>query len=66
MRFTETLAAVEAGTHVLAEEPAARTPADLEPVITAAAKRGVQVKGGFNPRFHPALLEAHGFAVAGA
>lgn len=57
---------MEAGTHLPAEKPAARTPVDLEPVITAAANRGAQIKVGFSPRFHPALLKVHGITAAGA
>ena len=37
-----TLAAIEAGKHVLVEKPAARNPVELEPVITAAAQKGVR------------------------
>jgi predicted dehydrogenase len=52
------LAAVEAGKHVLVEKPAARSAAELMPLIERAAKIGVIVKVGFNLRFHPALQQA--------
>ena len=52
-----TLAAVQAGKHVLVEKPAARNAAELEPVVRAAEKSGVTVKVGFNHRFHPAFLK---------
>jgi predicted dehydrogenase len=52
-----TLAAVEAGKHVLVEKPAARNAAEIEPVVRAAEKSGVTVKVGFNHRFHPAFLK---------
>jgi len=53
-----TLAAVEAGKHVLVEKPAARSAAELEPVIAAQRSTNVIVKVGFNLRFHPALVRA--------
>lgn len=53
-----TLAAIEAGKHVLVEKPAARTAAELEPVIAAAARKGVKVHVGFSHRYHRALLKA--------
>jgi predicted dehydrogenase len=53
-----TLAAVERGRHVLVEKPAARSAAELEPVVRAAQAAGVTVKVGFNHRFHPALQQA--------
>ncbi len=53
-----TLAAVQAGKHVLVEKPAARTLAELAPVIAAAERAGVQVRVGFNHRYHPALRKA--------
>jgi len=52
-----TLAAVQAGKHVLVEKPAARNAAEIEPVVRAAEKSGVTVKVGFNHRFHPAFLK---------
>jgi len=52
------LAAVEAGKHVLVEKPAARSSAELEPVARAAEAKGVVVKVGFNHRFHPAPWKA--------
>ncbi len=61
-----TLAAVEAGCHVLVEKPAARTAAELAPVIAAAERRGRIVKVGFNHRFHPALLKAREIVESGA
>jgi len=53
-----TLAAVEARKHVLVEKPAARSAAEIEPVITAAAKHGVKVRVGFNHRYHRSLRKA--------
>jgi predicted dehydrogenase len=61
-----TLAAVEAGKHVLVEKPAARRASELEPVLEAARARGVLVRVGFNHRFHPALLKAHEMFLDGA
>ncbi len=59
------LAAVLAGKHVLVEKPAARNVAELEPLIEAAERSGVQVRVGFNHRYHPALLKAHELLEAG-
>jgi predicted dehydrogenase len=53
-----TLAAVQHGKHVLVEKPAARSTAELRPVIVAARRAGVMVKVGFNHRFHPAFQKA--------
>lgn len=57
-----TLAAIQAGKHVLVEKPAARNAPELAPVAQAAKRafeeHGVIVKVGFNHRFHPALLKA--------
>jgi predicted dehydrogenase len=61
-----TLAAVDAGKHVLVEKPAARSAAELAPVIDAAGRRGVRVRVGFNHRYHPALQKARELVAAGA
>jgi len=61
-----TLAAVEAGKHVLVEKPAARFPLELEPVLAAAERRGVKVHVGFNHRYHRALRKAKAIFDAGA
>ena len=53
-----TLAAVEAGKHVLVEKPAARSAKELELVIAAAKKNGVKVHVGFNHRYHRSLRKA--------
>lgn len=62
-----TLAAVQAGKHVLVEKPAARSAAELAPVCEAVrAQNGrVVVKVGFNHRFHPAMLKARALIDAG-
>jgi predicted dehydrogenase len=59
------LAAVQAGKHVLVEKPAARNVAELDLLIDAAGKNNVQVRVGFNHRYHPALLKARELAEAG-
>lgn len=61
-----TLAAIEAGKHVLVEKPAARNPAELEPVMVAAERRGVKVHVGFNHRYHRAFRKARELFEAGA
>lgn len=53
-----TLAAIEAGKHVLVEKPAARSAKELEPVIAAAKEKGVKVHVGFNHRYHRSLRKA--------
>ena len=50
--------AVERGKHVLVEKPAARSVAELDSVIAAAATSRARVRVGFNHRFHPALRKA--------
>jgi len=52
------LAAIEAGKHVLVEKPAARSAAELEPVIAAAERRRALVRVGFNHRYHRAFRKA--------
>jgi predicted dehydrogenase len=52
-----TLAAIEAGKHVLVEKPAARNADELKPLIAAAMRAGVQVRVGFNHRYHPAFIK---------
>lgn len=58
--------AVEAGKHVLVEKPAARSVADLDNVIDAAARHRRLVRVGFNHRYHPALLKAREVIDAGS
>jgi predicted dehydrogenase len=60
------LAAVQAGKHVLVEKPAARKRAELEPVGQAAHATGLTVKVGFNHRFHPAFQKAREIVDSGA
>jgi len=61
-----TLAAVQAGKHVLVEKPAARSSAELKPVIAAVRQSRCLVRVGFNHRYHPALRKAHELFEAGA
>lgn len=61
-----TRAAVEAGKHVLVEKPAARTAAELLPVMEAAKRHGVKVHVGFNHRYHRALRKAREIVDSGA
>jgi predicted dehydrogenase/UTP-glucose-1-phosphate uridylyltransferase len=51
-------AALAAGKHVLVEKPAARSAAELQPLVALASQRRVVFKAGFNYRFHPAIRRA--------
>jgi predicted dehydrogenase len=61
-----TLEAARRGKHVLVEKPAARSAAELRPVVEAARAAGVVVKVGFNHRFHPAFRRARALFDEGA
>jgi predicted dehydrogenase len=61
-----TTAAVEAGKHVLVEKPAARSTAELRPVMAAAQRAGRLVRVGFNHRYHRSLRQARELFAAGA
>jgi predicted dehydrogenase len=52
------LLAVQSGKHVLVEKPAARNCLELDEVINAAQNNNVQVRVGFNHRYHPAFIKA--------
>lgn len=60
-----TLVAAETGKHVLVEKPAARTAAELLPVMAVAAKHGVKVHVGFNHRYHRSLRKAKEIVESG-
>jgi len=61
-----TLAALEAGKHVLVEKPGGRSLADVERMQAASARYGRAVRVGFNHRYHPGLQQAHELFVQGA
>jgi predicted dehydrogenase len=54
-----TLAAVEAGKHVLVEKPGAINTSQLEAIEDAAHRSGSLVRIGYNHRYHPAILKAN-------
>ena len=60
-----TLAAIRAGKHVLVEKPAARSARELLPVLAAAKKARVQVRVGYNHRFHRAFRKAREIVDSG-
>ena len=60
-----TLASIQAGKHVLVEKPAARSAAELEPVMVAAEKLNAKVHVGFSHRYHRALRKAKSIVDAG-
>jgi predicted dehydrogenase len=51
-----TVAAAEAGKHVLCEKPLATTAEDAQAMIDACAKAGVQLQTAFPVRFHAAVV----------
>ena len=61
-----TIAALHAGKHVIVEKPAARTVAEADAIMAAAAAAGRQVRVGFNHRYHPALQQARQLVDSGA
>ena len=60
-----TAAAINAGCHVLVEKPAACHAEDLYPLIQMAQEKQVQVRVGFNHRYHRAFQKARQIVDAG-
>ena len=61
-----TLAAVQAGKHVLVEKPGALNAAQLREIRAAAGQTGARVRIGYNHRFHPGLQKARTLLDEGA
>lgn len=61
-----TRAAIEANKHVLVEKPAARSAAELLPLIDLLKQHHVCVRVGFNHRYHRAFQKAHTMIQEGA
>jgi predicted dehydrogenase len=59
------IAALEAGKHVLCEKPLTRTLDEARALVEVANKTGRVLKCGFNHRHHPAVLEAHKIVASG-
>lgn len=60
------IAALEAGKHVLVEKPAGCSTADVDRILDAQSRASRLVRVGFNHRYHPALLKAFELYRAGA
>jgi predicted dehydrogenase len=58
--------AANRGKHILCEKPPGRNAAEAERMVTAAKENGVQLKVGFNHRYHPAIQKAHESVKNGA
>ena len=58
--------AAQAGKHVLVEKPGAARLAELDELDALARKRCVQVRVGYNHRYHPACLKAQEIVRSGA
>jgi len=52
------IAAMQAGKHVLCEKPLSRTLLEAEHMVNVASETGCTLKCGFNHRHHPAVWEA--------
>lgn len=59
------VAALEAGSHVLVEKPAGLSVREVDRVAAAAVAAGRRVKVGFNHRFHPGLARLVELARSG-
>lgn len=60
-----TLAAVNAGKHVLVEKPGALHYSEFDPIIKAAEEMSVKVMVGYNLRCHPSFLKAREIIESG-
>jgi len=61
-----TIAALDAGKHVLVEKPMGRNLDEARQMADAATASGRVLKIGFNHRYHPAIRRAHDLVARGA
>jgi predicted dehydrogenase len=61
----QTIAAAEAGKHVLCEKPMAMTAAECEPMIAACRANGVKLGVAYYRRFYPAIVRAKQILASG-
>jgi predicted dehydrogenase len=59
------IAALQAGKHVLCEKPLARNPQEAREMVEAARTAGRQLRTGFNHRFHAQVVQAKALFDAG-
>jgi predicted dehydrogenase len=59
------LAAANAGKHILVEKPAGRRADEIDAVIQAANQKGILARVGFNHRYHRAFRQARALVDAG-
>ncbi len=59
-------AAIRAGKHVIVEKPGGISAKQIDELLALEAKHGVQVRVGFNHRYHPAFQKARELFSAGA
>src|SRR5205814_5261785 len=57
---------IAARKNVLVEKPAGISVAEIDELIALSADKGVQVRVGYNHRFHPSLLRARQLVDSGA
>ncbi len=60
-----TIAALQAGKHVLCEKPLARNPDEGRAMVAAAREAGRHLATGFNYRFYPSVLRASELLASG-
>jgi predicted dehydrogenase len=60
------IAAMDAGKHVICEKPLARNPEECAAMVEAARRNGVKLKTGFNHRFSHQTWKAHELFQEGA
>ena len=56
---------IEKGVHIISEKPIARTADELERIVNAAARKGLQVGVMYQNRYHPVSREAHRLVQSG-
>jgi len=59
------MAALNAGKHVLCEKPVGRNPAEVRQVVAAAGQNGTCLCAGYNHRFHPAVARVREAVTTG-
>lgn len=60
-----TVAALEAGKHVLCEKPLGRRPEEAQAMVEAAKSNRVKLKCGFNHRYYPGIRQAKAWSDDG-